>query len=554
MNVIVLMNDTLRRDHVNAYGVPPPWSRPGHAGEPFIRTPNLDRLASESALFDRFYCASYPTIPCRYDLFTGRYGFPFRGWQPLEPDDLTLPELVARHGYLPALIFDTPPLGNDDYNYTRGFESWLWVRGQHSDRYRSMPRAVALPAAPRKIKTYPAIYRYLRNSSERRYERDWMCGRTISAAMDWLEEHRAVDGFVLWVDMWDPHEPFDAPPFDEARYCDPAYAGDRLIVPRYGRPDYMTPAERDHVRALYAAQVTLVDRWVGRLLEKIEALGLDRTTLIVYLSDHGHLFAEHDLQGKPTGPLGMLYEVTTRVPLLIRHPAGLGAGRRIAGIAQHPDILPTILEFLGVPIPPSVQGRSLLPLLDGARQRLREVAVSGRYSRTAGLPLALARQEAASAFDGWAGLERFGEPFTLTTEEWAFICPPGGRRRELYDLRRDPGQTNNLIDARPEVAARLHAALIGWLEEVGAPPERVRAYREGAEAAGGLPPDTPLFTIRDATGRTYAFLDEEHAREALLPDLPAQPVRTAAFGDLVEREPRALVYVHEQYYWADDLR
>ncbi len=74
-------------------------------------------------------------------------------------------------------------------------------------------------------------------------------------------------------------------------------------MPRYGRPDYMSATERDHVRALYAAQVTLVDRWVGRLLEKIETLGLDRNTLIIYLSDHGHLFAEHGLQGKPTEPL-----------------------------------------------------------------------------------------------------------------------------------------------------------------------------------------------------------------------------------------------------------
>jgi arylsulfatase A-like enzyme len=553
MNVIVLLNDTLRRDHVNAYGVPPPWSRPGHAGEPFIRTPNLDALAAESALFERFYCASYPTIPCRYDLFTGRYGFPHRGWQPLEPDDLTLPEIVGRHGSLSMLIFDTPPLGNDDYNYTRGFEGWQWVRGQHSDRYRTAPAGVGLPAAPRKIKTYPAIYRYLRNTDERRYERDWMVGRTMAAAMDWLEENRTRDGFVLWIDMWDPHEPFDAPPFDEARYVDPAYAGDRLIVPRYGRPDYMSEAERDHVRALYAAQVTLVDRWVGRLLEKTAALGLDRDTLIVYLTDHGHLFAEHGLQGKPTGPLGMLYEVTTRVPLLILHPEGLGAGRRVAGIAQHPDILPTILDFLGVSRPASVQGQSLLPLMAGGRTRLRDFAVSGRFARTAGQPLALARQEAAQAFDGWAGLERFGEPFTLTTEEWAYICPPGGRRRELYDLRRDPTQATNVIERHPNVAEALHAALIGWLEEQGTPAERVRAYRDEGEAAG-LPPETPLFTVDDATGLTYAFLDEPHAREALHPDLPAQPIGATSFGALVDRAPRALVYVHEQYYYAEDLR
>src|SRR5207245_6624794 len=142
-------------------------------------------------------------------------------------------------------------------------------------------------------------------------------------------------------------------------------------------------AERDHVRALYAAQVALVDRWVGRLVEKIDTLGLDRNTMVMFLSDHGHLFHEHDLQGKPTGPLGSLYEVTTRVPLMIRHPDGVGAGHRVPGIAQHPDLLPTILDFLGVPIPETVHGRSLLPMVRGHQVRLRDHAFSGRFSRSA---------------------------------------------------------------------------------------------------------------------------------------------------------------------------
>ena len=553
MNVIVLMNDTLRRDHVNAYGVSPPWPRPGHENEPFIHTPNLDALARQSALFDRFYCGSYPTIPCRYDLYTGRYGFPFRGWQPLEPGDVILPEIVAEHGYLPALIFDTPPLGNDDYNYTRGYESWLWVRGQHGDRLRTTPIEVRLPAAPRKIKTYQALYRYLRNSSVRRSEADWMCGRTITATMEWLEENATRDNFVLWVDMWDPHEPFDAPSYDEARYVDPAYRDDRLIVPRYGRPDYMTAAERDHVRALYAAQVTLVDRWVGRLLEKIETLGLDRNTMIVHLSDHGHLFHEHDLQGKPTGPLGHLYEVTTRVPLMIRHPDGQGAGQRVQAIAQHPDILPTVLDFLKIPTPDGLHGHSLLPFMAGNDGVERDYAFSGRYSRVAGLPLAAARQEAAHGFDGWAGLERFGEPFTVTSRDWAFICPPGNQPRALYNLRDDPAQTTNIIADHQEIAGRLHAALLDWLRQLGAPAERVLAYSDDSPPGSGLPADTPLFSIKDAGGRVYAFLKEADAREGLLPDLPDQEVITTTFDAVLDRSPRALVYAHEQYYWAEDL-
>ncbi len=249
----------------------------------------------------------------------------------------------------------------------------------------------------------------------------------------------------------------------------------------------------------------------------------------------------------------MLYEVTTRVPLLIRHPAGMGAGARIPAIVQHPDILPTVLDFLGIPIPPSVQGTSLLPLMAGTAGSVRGEAYSGRYSRNAGLALARARQEAAQAFDGWAGLERFGEPLTVTTEEWAFLCPPGGRRRELYDLRRDPGQARNVIAQRPEVARDLHGRLLHWLAAMGAPPERVQAYGDAAAAEGGLPPETPLYTIADAGGRPYAFLDRHHAEEALQPDLPPQAITEVAFGDLLGRAPRALVYVHEQYYWAEDL-
>ena len=149
MNVIVIMNDTVRRDHVAVYGVPAPWSRLGRPdGEPFIRTPNLDKLASQSALFERFYVSSYPTIPCRTDLFTGRYSFPHRPWQPLEPGDVVLSEVVRSAGYLPVLFFDTPPLGNDDGNFTRGFAGWQWIRGQHADRLNVDPIDPPLPAAP----------------------------------------------------------------------------------------------------------------------------------------------------------------------------------------------------------------------------------------------------------------------------------------------------------------------------------------------------------------------------------------------------------------------
>ena len=320
-NVILIMNDSLRRDHVNAYGVPPPWERPGHEGEPFICTPSLDRLAESAILFDRAYIASYPTIPNRTDLYTGRYGFAYRGWQPLEPDDVILPEIINLYGYTTALFFDTPPMGSGSYNFTRGYDAWQWIRGQHADRYITDPRVpTPIHADRHKVRNWEGTQRYLRNQARRRYEKDYIAPRTITAAMEWLEDNATLDGFLLWVDTWDPHEPFDPPPHYLAMYDDPDFRGQHLIFPQYGRCDYMTEEELDHVRALYAGEVTMVDTWVGYLLDMVERLGVLDRTLILHMSDHGHLFGDQGLEGKPGGQLGTLFEPTTRIPLMMRHP------------------------------------------------------------------------------------------------------------------------------------------------------------------------------------------------------------------------------------------
>ncbi len=443
-NVIVIMNDSLRRDHINAYHVPPPWKRPGHEDEPFIRTPSLDALAEEAMRFDRAYIASYPTIPNRTDLYTGRYGFAYRGWQPLEPKDVILPELAGAHGYTTALFFDTPPLGAGNYNFMRGFDAWRWIRGQHGDRYITDPRVpTPIDADRHKIRSWEGTQRYLRNQANREYEKDYLAPRTITAAMEWLEKNYMQDGFLLWIDTWDPHEPFDPPPHYLTLYDKPDYQGQHIIFPQYGRADYMTPEELDHVRALYAGEVTMVDTWVGYLLDTVKRLGLLDNTLIIHMSDHGHLFGDHGLEGKPGGQLGTLFEPTTRIPLMIRHPGGTGAGQCIEPIVQPPDILPTILDFLDVPIPNTVQGRSLWPLVNGEVDRLHECAFSGRY------PLGTMYSYTATSFDGWAGPDRITEPLTVTTEEWAFICAPGSWPSHLYKLDQDPNQDRNVIDVYP---------------------------------------------------------------------------------------------------------
>ena len=274
-----------------------------------------------------------------------------------------------------------------------------------------------------------------------------MVAKTVSEAIDWLEVNHTLDRFMLWVDMWDPHEPFDPPWYDWDRYRDPAYDGDKIIYPTYGRPNYLTEDEYKSLRALYAGKITLVDRWVGRLLKSIELLGLMRNTLVIWTTDHGHLFGEHNLQGKPSGDLGNLYEETARIPLIIRHPGGIGSGTRVAGLAQPPDLLPTVLEFAEVPIPDVTQGKSLWPLVTGEKDALRTAAFSARFPesgerRTFGGTVG---PQSDYLFDG-AALSRSVDAITVSTERHAYICSPADRPSELYDLQADPRQQQDIAD------------------------------------------------------------------------------------------------------------
>ena len=475
MNVIVIMNDSLRRDHINAYGVPAPWARPGHEGEPFVQTPNLDRLARQSALFDRCYIASYPTVPNRRDLFTGRWGFLETGWEPLRPSDVLLSEVLGETDIVTQLYFDTLPMGGESYNFMRGFQGWEWIRGQHNDYLVTAPWSVELPCLPHQMRgDLDRMGRILRNSYRWHYERDYMAPKTVGAALDWLEDNYRQESFLLWIDTWDPHEPFNPPAYDYARYAAPDYEGYAIIYPQYGRIDYLSEAELNDIRARYAGEVTMVDRTVGYVLDKVHALGLDDRTMIIHISDHGYLLGEHSLIGKPGDLLGNLYEPTCHVGMMIRHPEGLAAGKRIPALAQPPDVMPTILEFLGVDIPTTVQGNSLLPLIRGETDRLRDYAISGRFI----YDVPEGAIDTSFRFDGMAGVRNQVCARTLTDERWSYICAPYDMKSELYELTQDPGQQRDLIEERQDVADALREKLLRFLVEHGVAEPGIAPFRK----------------------------------------------------------------------------
>mgnify|MGYP005835466359 CR=1 FL=1 len=547
MNVIFIMNDSYRRDHLGCYG------------NPEVKTPNLDRFAQHAAVFDQFYVASYPTVPNRWDLTTGRYGFPFRGWQPLGPGDVTWAQLISGAGVHTEMIWDTPMLAVHNYDYTRGFAAWDFVHGQKGDPWITDPRIpIRLPAQPHKIRAIGSgatggLIGYMRNHARRLYEREFCVGRTLSTAMDWLETNYSHKSFFLYIDMWDPHEPFDCPWYDYQLYADPDYQGEQMTYPEYGRNTYMSEAEKRNVRALYAGNCTLVDRWVGHFLDTCEKLGLFKNTVIIWTTDHGHLFGDHDLQGKPGAELGTLYEATTRIPLLVHHPEGLGAGKRIKGIVQPPDILPSILDALGINIPSHVQGKSFWPLVTGEKSKLHDYAFSSRFPPTAG-DASYTPVEGA-VFDGWVGSGRIVEPSTVTDDEWAYLCAVEGMPSELYNIKNDPRQKNNVIKDHPDVAKRMRNAWIEFLKEHGAPEARIKPFVEPI-AEVHTPTGGKLWAFRDDMGQWIAFPTEREARAlAYREDAPGprRSIQEVTFGQLLDDNPKNLIHLFGQYYWAQDL-
>ena len=485
MNIIYINSDSFRRDHVGAYG------------NRWISTPNLDRFAAESVVFDRAYAASFPTVPNRLDVLTGRYTFNYFGWSPLPADALCFPKLLNDAGYVSMMVCDTPHILKQGYNFQRDFTAFEWIRGQENDKWRTHPKDVKYPCDPKKIRggftsavkirVGPAtLTQHLRNTADRKTEADCYAARTMQSACDWLERNHNHGKFFLYVDTFDPHEPWDPPAYYTEMY-DPGYEGEEVIYPRYDFCDYLTKAELKHCRAMYAGECTMVDRWVGKLLAKIDDLGLRGNTLVFFTTDHGFLHGEHGIIGKSiirkrAMSYCPLWEEIARIPLMMRHPK-LRGGKRINAFVQPPDFAPTILDVAGVEIPDAMQGESIIPLMKGRKRAIRDCAVTS--------PTIIVGHR------GWWSYT----PSTLTTGRWSFIfsgrSAGGGRattravdslrRRQiggifpevmLYDLKTDPQQKRNVARKHKDVVRKLHRRYVKFLEGLGTREEYLAPRRE----------------------------------------------------------------------------
>ena len=395
-NLLLVSIDTLRADHLGAYGYDLPTS------------PTIDaRLAGEGVTFTDVYSQSPKTTPSHMTLLTSLYPsvHGVELWQNgkpahvLNPAVHTLAEILKNAGYATAAF-----TGGAQIDPVRGFDQGFDL--------------------------------YTVSGQQRRARR-------------WLGRHRWQRFFVFY-HTYDVHDPY-LPPDEYIRLFDPDYRGRVLDAIHRLRAaggmsvaawegvsrrfwdsvDRSDPRDVRFVERLYDAGIRRMDTETIRpLLDRLDQLGLARDTLVVFTSDHGEAFGEHvQFQHED------LYAGTLHVPLVLRWPGRLPAGLRIASRVRLIDVMPTILELLGVSAPPSLQGQSLTPLLhDAYASPATEGAVS-EYS------------------DGrlYESLRRGGLSYIVD-----------GPEERLFDLVRDPAERQNVLATRPEEAAAMRAALERW--------------------------------------------------------------------------------------------
>lgn len=377
-NVLLISLDTVRQDVLGCYG-----RRPRHAPA-LSPTPELDALAAAGVRMVDAYAPSSWTLPSHLSLLTGQpplvHGVETEVGT-LDPATPTMAEILRRHGYRTVGIYSAPYL-EPHWGFGRGFDRYDAVYDAGvvaaSDRAAEIRRVVDQAVASVDWKRYDDVKRQqvaidaeLNRRSEQAVTSD-----QVTAAVTSQMETLARDGrpWFLFAHFFDAHCDYVPPPPYDRRF-DPDYAGTIsgtacLAGPEIGSPDPDRPgglvrrvSDRDleHVVALYEGEVAWVDAHVGTIVRALDALGLAQKTLVVVVSDHGEEFFEH-------GGLGhrrTLREEVIRVPVLLRLPGVLPAGAAVQGPVSLTDVLPTVIDVLGLPAERTPGASSFLPLIRG---------------------------------------------------------------------------------------------------------------------------------------------------------------------------------------------
>jgi len=401
-NLLLLTVDTLRADHLSTYGYPLPTS------------PGIDRLADSGVVFENNFAQRAGTWPSLTSIFTASY---------------PRTHGVRSNGDMLAAGIET-------------LTSRLRAAGFHTQAFITNMLFGQHPG-------FDQIVGFRDTDQSLRDE------KAVTNAIRWLGD-RDDEPFFLWLHLMGPHDPYE--PADRYReqfatgYTGPLTGAHAPLKSIHAQRLKLDRAEIDHVRSLYDAEIAEVDDRIERVLDALDELDLRDDTLVAFTSDHGEELYGHYAYWFHSWSI---YDAALAVPLVIASPGFLPAGRRLEGVIESIDIAPTLLDTLGVPIPASFEGKSLLPLIRGE---------GGEPSHTG---------------EAFAELGPYIQ--SIRTDRWHYVYNPRnlsspaarakdtGRegvfeiaREELYDVREDPEQLRNVADLHPAVAAELRNEVLKW--------------------------------------------------------------------------------------------
>ena len=425
LNVLFIMSDQHNARALGCYG------------NAEVRTPNLDALAAQGAVFTRAICQTGQCVPSRYSIWTGRYARStgtYSNGCGQNTKENTVADLFHARGYFCATL-GKHHMVMTRQNRNHGFD--LVEDPRSSWEYsRSLPYEEAHPGRAKVGES---------SLPNEKHNAGVIAQRTIEV----LREHQSKP-FVVWCSFHGPHTPICvSKPWSE--WYDPA----RLTLPanwnhkdaelpgmgalRRKSGTYDTELLHRQTLAYYYGSVSQIDHNIGLILRELEKLGLAERTIVVYTADHGEMMGEHGAWTKG----GTGYEPTIRVPLIIRLPAILPAGIRVSELACSIDLLPTLLEAAGLSIPDNIQGKSLLPLAKGETDGWRKYAFSE------------------------LGSSPNSQVVTTTSKTHKYVRFRAGGALEyeqLFDLAKDPWETQNLSSDPAYAGAReeVTKALAQW--------------------------------------------------------------------------------------------
>ncbi|WP_101295814.1 sulfatase-like hydrolase/transferase [Halegenticoccus soli] len=470
-----------------------------------VETENLDRFAERSAVFDAHYAGSLPCMPARREWLTGTQEFLWRPWGPIEPFDTSVPRALRAEDVITELITDHYHyFQHGSGGYYEDFNGFEFIRGHEYDAWKTTPRepssspihdqlGFAVPDDPSGF-GYLNPVQYVRNADGFDQERDSFAPKVFSETADWLRRNEKWDDWFLYVDSFDVHEPFHLPEPYASMYTDEDPRDPELTFwPPYGRTDRgeseLSERELDFVRSQFAGKLTMTDRWFGRVLDVLDDRNLWEETVVVVTSDHGFYLGEHGWVGKPFE--APLYNVLAHTPLFIWHPDAARTGERIEALTAAVDLNATLLDVFGIVEESGPHSRSLLPLLDGEVDAVRDWALYGYWGSSVNVTDSKYTylHPCNAEIGSFCHSTRMINPHSWFTPPkprpdaasgeflpyaevpvWRYAAPSYARHSEplLFDVEEDPWQEKRLT-SDPDESDRMCDLLVAALDELETP-------------------------------------------------------------------------------------